>query len=81
MSIREEAHSIIDRLPQEELPTLLRLMHGLVQRAAPVTQEERQARLAALLGSMPRLPSVERFLQDKHEETDRQEARLCGDQA
>lgn len=81
MSIREEAHELLDRLSQEDLARLVKIMEDLTklpqQQKAPMTREERRAILLPIIGSSPRLPSVDEFLKQKHEENERDEARLA----
>jgi hypothetical protein len=80
MSIREEIHEMIDRMPPEDLARVAAMMRSLMTSRAPQSEEERRARLKALRGSMPGLPSVDEFLREKHEENERREAQLSGGQ-
>jgi len=81
MSIREQIHEMVDKLPSEDLVRLAAMMRSLMTSRAPKSEEERRARLRALRGSMPGLPSVDEFLKEKHAENERREAQLSGGQA
>ncbi|MBU0608445.1 MAG: hypothetical protein KKI08_11205 [Armatimonadetes bacterium] len=81
MSIREDVHEMVDKLPPEDLARAAAMMRMLMISRVPASEEERRARLTALRGSMPHLPSVDEFLEEKHAETERREAQLSGDQA
>lgn len=79
MTVREEIIRIVEQLPESDLLTLKRVLRGLAPEEpvrAPLSEEERQARVNALFGSLPRLPATDDFLRTKHEETERDEERL-----
>ncbi len=73
MSIREEAHDLLDRLSERDLETVTRMLRGLVppaeesRPAVPETQEQRRARSYALAGKYAHThTSVDDFLARKH---------------
>lgn len=84
MTVKERLHRIIEEMPESEARRAEAMLRGLdlpaLQRrhgAQRLTPEERRARVRAFRGSAAHLPgSVEEFLRRKHEDTEREEARL-----
>ncbi len=86
MTAKERLHQMIEDLPEVDLQRAEAMLRGLGLPAPPgsragpaLTPEERRARVKAFRGSAAHLPgSVDDFLRRKHEDTEREEARLRG---
>lgn len=83
MTVKEEVHRLVDELPESDLLTVRRVLHGLRLPVEPTqtppheTPEQRRARVYALAGSAADLPgSVDEFMARKHEDTEREEERF-----
>lgn len=80
MTVRDRVCDLIEGLSDSDLLVLERIVRGLkLPREtvpAPASEKERQARVDALFGSLPRLPTVDEFLREKREDTEREEERL-----
>ena len=84
MSVKERVHHLVEALSEHDLLVVERILRGLTvvpehEGAAPrQSAEERKARVYALAGSLRHMPtSVDDFLRQKHEDTEREEARLA----